>query len=434
MQRKRAVPPMKRKTLWIALAGGAVTLGAVFLVLNLSLGEKRIEEKLDRDYAIEDPQFRRSLSALLGPALIDGNRIEALLNGDQIFPSMLAAIRQARRTITFETYIYWSESIGREFADALIDRARAGVKVHVLLDWIGSAKMEPKYLEEMKAAGIEVERYHAPHWSNLARMNNRTHRKLLVVDGRIGFTGGVGIADKWRGAAQDDQHWRDSHFRAEGPVVAQIQAVFMDNWIKATGRVLHSEAYFPALQPAGTAQAQMFSSSPTGGSESMRLMYLMAITAARSSIHLSSSYFVPDELTVNALVAAAKRGVKVHIITPGTDIDTEIVRKASRSLWGPMLEAGIEIAEYQPTMFHCKVMVVDALLVSVGSTNFDERSFRLNDEANLNVMDAAFAQRQIEIFEADLKHSRRMTFEAWKQRPWQEKVLEHAASLLGGQL
>ncbi len=425
---------MKRKTVWIALAGALVTLGAVFLVLNLSLGEKRIEEKLDRDYSIDDPQFRRSLSALLGPALVEGNKVEALINGDEIFPSMLAAIRQARRTITFETYIYWSESIGREFADALIERARAGVKVHVLLDWIGSAKMEAKYLEEMQAAGIEMQRYHEPHWSNLARMNNRTHRKLLVVDGRVGFTGGVGIADQWRGTAQDDKHWRDSHFRAEGPVVAQIQAGFMDNWIKATGKVLHDTSYFPALQAAGTAPAQMFSSSPTGGSESMRLMYLMAITAARSSIHLSSSYFVPDELTINALVAAARRGVKVRIITPGTDIDTEIVRKASRALWGPLLEAGVEMAEYQPTMFHCKVMVVDALLVSVGSTNFDERSFRLNDEANLNIMDAAFARRQIEIFEADMKRSKRMTFDAWKARPWQEKALEHAASLLGGQL
>ncbi len=425
---------MKRKTLWIALAGGAVTLVAVLLVLNLSVGEKRIEEKLERVYSIDDPQFRRSLSALLGPPLVDGNRIDSLINGDEIFPAMLAAIRAARRTITFETYIYWSESIGREFADALIERARAGVKVHVLLDWIGSAKMEDKYLQEMKAAGIEIERYHAPHWSNLSRMNNRTHRKLLVLDGEVGFTGGVGIADQWRGTAQDDKHWRDSHFRAEGPVVAQMQAVFMDNWIKATGRVLHSDAYFPAVPARGTQSAQMFSSSPTGGSESMRLMYLMAITAARTSIHLSSSYFVPDDLTINALVAAAKRGVKVRIITPGTDIDTEIVRKASRALWGPLLEAGVEISEYQPTMFHCKVMVVDALLVSVGSTNFDERSFRLNDEANLNVFDAGFAKRQIEVFEADAKQARRMTFEAWKQRPWKEKVLEHAASLLGGQL
>ena len=213
-----------------------------------------------------------------------------------------------------------------------------------------------------------------------------------------------------------------------------MQAVFMDNWIKATGRVLHSDAYFPAVPARGTQSAQMFSSSPTGGSESMRLMYLMAITAARTSIHLSSSYFVPDDLTVNALVAAAKRGVKVRIVTPGTDIDTEIVRKASRALWGPLLEAGVEIAEYQPTMFHCKVMVVDALLVSVGSTNFDERSFRLNDEANLNVMDAVFARRQIEIFGDDWKRSRPMTYAAWKTRPWQEKALEHAASLLGGQL
>ena len=425
---------MKRKTLWIAAAGAATALGAVLVILNLSVGEKRIEEKLDRDYAISDPQFRRSLSALLGPPMVDGNRLESLINGDEIFPAMLAAIKQAKRTITFETYIYWSESIGREFADALIARAKDGVKVHVLLDWIGSAKMDQGQLDAMREAGVRIERYHKPHWSNLARMNNRTHRKLLVIDGQVGFTGGVGIADQWRGHAEDDKHWRDSHFRAEGPVVAQIQAVFMDNWIKATGRVLHSEAYVPPLPARGEALAQMFSSSPTGGSESMRLMYLMAITAAKSSIHLSSSYFVPDDLTVNALVAAAKRGVKVRIITPGTDIDTEIVRKASRARWGPLLEAGVEIAEYQPTMFHCKVMVVDALLVSVGSTNFDERSFRLNDEANLNVFDAAFAQRQIAVFDDDMKHSKRMSFEAWKQRPWQEKALEHAASLLGGQL
>ncbi|MEO8599921.1 MAG: phospholipase D-like domain-containing protein, partial [bacterium] len=283
-------------------------------------------------------------------------------------------------------------------------------------------------------AGVQVQRYHKPVLWKLARLNNRTHRKLLVIDGVLGFTGGVGIADQWRGNAQDDKHWRDTHFRVEGPVVGQIQAVFVDNWTKATGRVLDGVEYFPPLQQAGTEAAQMFSSSPAGGSESMQLMYLMAITAAQHSIHLSSAYFVPDDLTVKTLVNAAKRGVKIQIITPGTTIDSEVVRSASRSRWGDLLQAGIQIAEFQPTMFHVKALVVDALLVSVGSTNFDNRSFSLNDEANLNVISQDFALRQIAIFEHDLLRSKTITLKAWQQRPWREKASDQIASLLGSQL
>ena len=425
---------MKAKPVWIAIASCLLTLGAVWLAFNLASGEKQIERQIERLYATEDPQFHRALGALLGPSIVEGNKVDVLLNGDAIFASMLKAIGQAQRSITFETYIYWSETIGREFADALVARARAGVRVHVLLDWVGSAKMEQRYLDEMKQAGVEVERYHKPNWSGLFRMNNRTHRKVLVVDGQIGFTGGVGIADQWRGDAQDSDHWRDTHFRVEGPVVAQMQSVFMDNWIKATGRVLHGELYFPALTSRGEQRAQMFSSSPTGGSESMHLMYLMAVTAAKQSIDLSSSYFVPDDLTVATLVEAARRGVKIRIITPGKEIDSDIVRRASRARWGPLLQAGVLIAEYQPTMFHCKVLVVDQLLVSVGSTNFDPRSFRLNDEANLNVLDAAFAKEQVAVFDADLARASPISFEAWQARPLLEKLMEHAASLLGGQL
>ena len=275
---------------------------------------------------------------------------------------------------------------------------------------------------------------HRPRWYNLARMNNRTHRKVLVVDGAVGFTGGVGIADQWAGDAQDPDHWRDTHFRAEGPVVAQMQAVFLDNWMKTTGVVLHGPAYFPALKPAGTGSAQMFSSSRSGGGESMQLMYLLAITAAQRSIHLSTAYFVPDALTLRTLADAVKRGVKVQIIVPGAHMDAESVRRASRARWGPLLEAGAEIYEYQPTMYHCKVMIVDSLLVSVGSTNFDNRSFQLNDEANLNIYDREFAARQIEIFRQDLALSRRIGLRAWQQRPRREKLWERAASLIGAQM
>ncbi len=424
----------KSKMFWYIAAAFVAGIVATLVLSNLGSGEKRLERPLERRYSTDDPSFRRSMGVLLGPQLLEGNKVDTLLNGDEIFPAMLQAIRGAKRTITFETYIYWSGTIGREFADALAERARAGVKVHLLLDWLGSAKIEERFIEEMRGAGVEVERFHKPHWSHLPRLNNRTHRKLLVVDGTVGFTGGVGIAEKWTGHAQDEDHWRDSHFRLEGPAVAQMQAVFNDNWVKATSHVLHGSEYFPALSARGDQTAQVFSSSPSGGSESMHLMYLMAITAAARTIELSSSYFVPDDLAIDALVAAMKRGVKVRIITPGGKIDTEIVRKASRARWGDLLEAGALIAEYQPTMYHCKVLVVDGLFVSVGSTNFDNRSFRLNDEANLNVVDAAFAKRQVEVFEADLKRSRPITLQAWRDRPWTEKLLEHAASLLGSQL
>lgn len=424
----------KKRLVMTVLFTFLVTLAAVLLAVNFTTGEKNVNRELPRLYSTEDPQYLRAMGSLLGPAVVGGNRAQELLNGDQIFPAMLAAIRGAKRSITFETYIYWSGDIGREFADALTERAKAGVKVHVLLDWVGSAKIDDSFLEKMEAAGVEIRKFHKPHWYNWGRMNNRTHRKLLLVDGRTGFTGGVGIAPQWTGNGQDADHWRDSHFSIEGPAVAQMQAVFMDNWLKVTGQVMHGEAYFPALAPAGTSRAQVFSSSPSGGSESMQLMYLLSITAAARSIDLSSAYFVPDELTTKAMTDALKRGVKLRVITPGEIIDTDTVRAASRGSWGPLLQAGAEIYEYQPSMYHVKAMVVDKLLVSVGSTNFDNRSFRLNDEANLNVFDTTFAERQTQVFEDDLKRSRRVTYEQWEARPLKEKVMERLALLLGSQL
>jgi cardiolipin synthase len=423
-----------RKRVLIALAAVIATLVAVLAVMNFSSGEKRIERRLERLYALDDPRFAQELGTLLGPPILEGNRYRVLVNGDRIFPPMLAAIASAKRSITFETYIYWSGAIGRQFADALTERSRAGVKVHVLLDWVGSAKMDPALIEEMESAGVQVRKFHPPHWSHLPRLNNRTHRKLLVVDGRIGFTGGVGIAPEWTGDAQDPAHWRDTHFEVEGPVVAQMQSVFLDNWIKVTGEVLHGESYFPLIASAGPGRAQMFSSSPTGGSESMELMYLLAITAAARTIDLSASYFVPDDLSMRALLEAMKRGVRVRIVVPGEHIDSDTVRSASRARWGPLLAAGATIAEYAPTMYHCKVMIVDGLLVSVGSTNFDNRSFRLNDEATLNILDPAFAAEQTALFEADLARSRRVDFAAWAARPWKEKVAERFADLLAAQL
>jgi len=424
---------MALKSTLIVAATVAATLAVVWLILNLSLGDKQIDTRLTRLYSVADEKFPRAMGTLLTPALVPGNHVQLLLNGDQTFPAMLKAIRSAQQSITFETYIFWSGSIGNEFADALMERAKSGVQVHILLDWIGG-QLDDTVLERMRATGIEIQRYNAPHWFNLHRLNNRTHRKLLIVDGRIGFTGGIGIADPWRGHAQDSQHWRDTHFRIEGPVVAQMQSAFGDNWLQATGDVLHGERYLPDLVPAGPQRAQVFTSSAGGGAESMQLMYLMSITAAAESIRISASYFVPDNVAINSLVAALERGVKVQIIVPGPHMDRAIVRRASRAEWGKLLVAGAEIYEYRPTMYHVKVMTVDSRWVSVGSTNFDNRSFSINDEANLNVYDAAFARRQIEVFEDDLKQSRRITLEEWEERAWLEKILDSAASLLSSQL
>lgn len=418
----------------VSLGSVAVTLVIVFFAANLRTPEAKVEHRIEHLYGIRDPLFQREMSALLGPTIVSGNEIQALQNGDEIFPAMLAAIREAKSTIDFETYIYWSGNTGAEFAEALIERAKAGVKVHLMLDWVGSVKMDAALLSSMRQAGIEVERYHAVHWYSLGTLNNRTHRKVLIVDGRIGFTGGVGIADQWAGHAQDPDHWRDSHFRIEGPVVAQMQAAFLDNWIKTTGRVLHGEEYFPTLAARGEKQMQMFMSSPAGGSASMRLMYLTAITAATSSIDIEAAYFIPDRLMTSELIKARRRGVRVRILLPDKHIDSETVRVATKIAWGPLLENGAEIYEYDPTMLHCKMLIFDRVMVSVGSTNFDMRSFELNDEASLNVYDEAFALQMSQVFERDMAAASPYSYQQWQHRPWTQKLAERVLIPIRSQL
>ena len=401
-----------------------LTIIVVVIAMNFATPEKKIERRLEHHYDVSDPQFRREMSVMLGPGILPGNRVTALNNGDEIFPSMLDAIRGAQKTLNFETYIYWSGGTGKEFADAFSERAKAGVKVNVLLDWVGSLKMEDALLERMKAAGVTVEKYRPLRWYNLGRLNNRTHRKLLVVDGRVGFTGGVGIADQWAGNAQDPDHWRDTHFKVEGPVVSQFQAAFNVNWIKATGRALNGEKYFPALADIDDMQAHMVIASPAGGSESMHLMYLMTIAAAKKTIDLHAAYFVPDPMIISALLEARSRGVRVRVILPGKHIDSEAVRLASKADWGSLLLGGVEIHEYQPTMMHNKILIVDGEMVSVGSTNFDVRSFRLNDEASMNIYDHGFASEMTAVFERDLASSVRYSHAMWKDRPLREKLFE----------
>jgi cardiolipin synthase len=295
--------------------------------------------------------------------------------------------------------------------------------------------MNQDLLAAARAAGCDLHVYHPPSWYHLGRLNNRTHRKLLVIDGKIGFTGGVGMGIEWKHGHMGSPPWRDSHFKAEGPVVAQMQAVFVDNWIKATGRVLHGAEYFPKLpSDVGDMDAQMFGSSPVGGSESMHLMVLLALTAAKSTIDIENAYFVPDKLTVEALCSAARRGVRVRIVVPGRYTDARVGRWAAQGLYGSLLESGIQIFEYQPTMMHCKVLVIDGVWSSVGSANFDDRSFRLNDEANLNVFSEELAQQQMRLIDEDIKHSKRLVLKRWRNRQFGRRVNEQLALLLRSQL
>ncbi|HXI13768.1 MAG TPA: phospholipase D-like domain-containing protein [Thermoanaerobaculia bacterium] len=416
----------------VAVAAFAVTFTMV-MVANLSSRDDAVEHRIRPLYGVQTEQFKRTMSSMVGPPLVSGNSIAVYQNGAAFAP-MLDAIKGAQRSITFETYIYWEGETGRSFAEAMAERARAGVRVHVLLDWVGSQKMNQAALDIIRSAGGDVRLYRPLRWYNLNRMNNRTHRKLLVVDGQVGFTGGVGIADQWRGDASDPTEWRDSHFKVEGPVVAQIQAAFMDNWTRIGDEVLHGENYFPELASMGSSHAQMFVSSPEAGSERARLLYLLSIAAAQKRIRIATAYFVPDELTIEMLVSARKRGVQIELIVPGPHVDFAVTRRASRALWEPLLASGVSIHEFQPTMFHTKVLIVDDVWVSVGSTNFDNRSFKLNDEANLDVYDSVLAQNLNLAFDHDLARSKAVTLEGWRTRPLTTRLKDRAASLLRWQL
>jgi cardiolipin synthase A/B len=411
-----------------------MTLIAVLLYANLASPDQPLERPVPHAYGVRDPQFRRTMDQLLGRPIVPGNRVTALLNGDQAFPAMLDAIRSARRSVDLESYIFWSGEVATAFADALAERARAGVPVHLIVDWLGSKKIDDQLVERMRAAGVTVIKYRPLRWYTLDRFNNRTHRKLLVVDGRVAFTGGIGIDEIYRGHAQDKEHWRDSQFRIEGPAVAELQAVFLDNWLETGNPLLDGPAYFPPLDSAGPELAQAALSSPGGGTESLRLMFMLAIASAQRSILISNAYFVPNTLAVEMLVSARRRGVDVEIIVPGPVSDAKLVERASRAKWGPLLEAGVKIYEYQPTMYHTKVMVVDDYWVSVGSTNFDNRSFRLNDEANLNVLDDAFGREQGEVFVRDRARARQVTLEEWRRRPVTERLQELVGRMMRHQL
>ncbi len=395
---------MKLNKLWAHIFALVTACG--FLLFDgcaLKMG-KQPRQEIAPLYSARSPEFRQAAGSLLGPNFVPGNNIITLVNGNQIFPAMLSAIRSAKHSINFETYVFQDGQIARQFTDALSERARAGVRVSTILDAQGTQKMGAQNLGQLRSAGVEVVKYHSVFWPDLRRYNNRTHRKLLIVDGKIAFIGGAGIADEWSGNAESPKHWRDNHYKVTGPVAAQLQATFVTNWLKTRGEALHGANYFPPLASTGPYPAQAIRSG--AHNENLNLMYLLAIASAQKTLRIENAYFLPDDLTRKELIEAAKRGVKVEILVPGKHIDQKLVRLASKRHWPAILRAGVRIFEYQPTMVHVKLMIVDDVFVSVGSGNFDNRSIRLNDEANLDVLDRNFATQQIRLFEIDKKQSR----------------------------
>ncbi len=365
--------------------------------------------------------------------VLENNCVETLVNGDQIFPAMLQDIGHAKREICFETFIYWSGDIAHRFAGALSAAARRGVEVRVLLDGWGAKKMSQELVDEMRGAGAQVKYFNPIRWWNLDRMNHRTHRKIMVVDRLFAYTGGVGIADVWQGDARSPEEWHDLHYRLTGPVARQIHDAFRHVWTEVLGenslppmekdptaeeasrRQPDSDAERP-VDSAGYAPAQAYWSSPRRDSECVYEAFSLAIRHARKSVRLTTPYFVPDQDAIGIFIDAVKRGVTVDVIVPGKHIDKDVVRYASRASWGDLIEAGVRIHVYEPTMVHAKALVVDGQWVIIGSANFDNRSFSLNDEINVNVFSPAFAARHDQIFENDLQRCHPITYQAWKRR------------------
>jgi cardiolipin synthase len=390
---------------------------------------------LSESVPADSPDFARAIEALTGAPITEGNAADLLINGDRIFPAFLETIDAAERTLCVQTYVYWQGEIAEQVADAICTKANAGVDCKVILDAIGAAKMDRSLVGRMEDAGVRVVRLRPPKPYAVRRVTNRTHRRILVADGRIGMIGGVGIAAEWTGDAEDPDHWRDTHVRVRGPVVRGLQGAFAENWLEGTGEVLAGRRYLPDIDPvSGGGEMQVLRSSAGVGDTNVEATYYLAIASAQRAIQLTAAYFAPRPAFSEALAEAARRGVDVRIVVPGPHIDKDVVRVAGRSSYGHLLGAGVRIFEYQPTMLHAKTLAVDDCWAAVGTINFDNRSFQLNDEVALCVRDAEFADRLGEQFSRDLDQSREIEPDRWDARPWRQRTSEAATKVIRREL
>ncbi|HEX9303640.1 MAG TPA: phospholipase D-like domain-containing protein [Thermoanaerobaculia bacterium] len=375
--------------------------------------DKRTTYTYQPDYGVDSSEFRRSLD-VLGTEMVPQNRAILLENGDEFFPSMLEAIRSAHASVNMEMFIFNKGVIASEFAQAMAAKAREGIEVRLLLDDWGSHPHE--LADQMEQAGVKLKWYKPLRIYSIYKVGDRTHRKILTVDGKIGYMGGVGIDDRWIGNARNPKEWRETMVRVEGPVVAQLQSIFMEDWVHTTGEVLSGEKQFPHIPASGQQLAQAIRASRSDSSSMSKLLYYMAIQAARKSIWIENAYFVPDGQVRRGLVQAVARGVDVRVLVPGPHIDIPIVRMASRFHYGELLDGGVKMYEYQPTMIHNKVMVVDGIWTTIGSINFVNRSMKKNAEANVAIYDREFTAIVETMIRADLEKSKEFTKRMWKRR------------------
>lgn len=398
----------------------AIFLIWFFLVVLFTPG---INYHLSYRTSVHDPGFLYAIQSTCQAALHHGNRVEILTDGAQFYPAMLEAIQGARRSVNMELYIFQPGAMADQFIAALSDRARHGVNVTIVVDAVGSFSLRGRPVRRLRKAGCRIEPYQRLRWHSLARLNNRTHRELLIVDGQIAFVGGAGIADWWSVGRKGSRPWRDTMARVEGPVVAALQGVAAENWLECRGEILTGPHYFPNLDQAGRTTAFVVKSSPADRATASRVAFHLLIEGADKDVRISTPYFLPDRAMRRALIALAVRGVSVSVVVPGPTTDQRWVRYASRRMWGPLLEAGIRIHEYRGAMMHAKVLIVDGEWAVIGTTNMDNRSFEHNDEVNLAMRDAAVAARLVDDYQRDVATSDEITLTEWQRRPRWEKIL-----------
>jgi cardiolipin synthase len=417
------MPPVRR-ALFILFISGLVVAAL------LLLAQDQVTLKLRSAVGAAEPRHANYLGGLLSVQLSRGNRFTVLTNGVQIFPAMLEAIRNAKRRISFETYIYKKGQMGDEFTRALADAAKRGVRVNLVIDAVGGHGMDDEHVKRLEQAGCRLARFNTPTWYSLEELNYRTHRKILVVDGETAFTGGAGIDDQWMGNAQDKEHWRDTMIQIVGPLARLMEGGFYENFAEAAGEIT-PELDDTATEADAEGAAFVVRSSPTGGANDLKRLYLLALASARQTIDITTPYFVTDESSRWALEDAVRRGVKIRLILEGEITDAMPVKYASRKHYEQLMEMGIEIYEYQPTMMHTKTFVVDRTWSMFGSANFDNRSLELNDELNIGVTSRSLAARLLEDFDRDLKASNRIDLAAWRNRSLLQKAREQFWSSFG---
>jgi cardiolipin synthase A/B len=417
--------------LWyVAIIAGALS----FIFYNTSADLHPVQYALEADFATDSAEFRNTMAGVTGMPLVEGNRVEIYNDGDEFYPAMLEAIESARRSVTMEQFIFWDGRVGRRFAEAFADKAREGIPVKLLVDAIGSSTLGEKILRTLEAGGCQLAWFRPIHWYTLNRANLRTHRKSLIIDGQIAFTGGAGLADHWIGRAENEHEWRDVEVRVEGPAVAAQQSGFAQNWLLFTGEILSGPEFFPMPQMAGDVEVQTILSSPSSGAAAAATMYLIAVQCARNYLYIANPYFVPDARLIGILGQACRRGVNVKLMVAGKHNDTWWARQNSLRLYGRLLVAGVEIYEFEPTMLHQKTMVVDGAWATVGTANFDNRSFALSEETNVCFHDHVLVEQLQSNFLADLKRCEKVELADWRRRGLPQQIKEALASLIEDQV